>query len=69
MLTLDFWPLPWLGFCQSALPTKETEIKVVDYLGFAWKCSFRIVEAENELVFKIGGGCCFVNIFSFAATK
>lgn len=51
-----FLALPWLGFCQSALPTKETEIKVVDYLGFAWKCSFRIVEAENELVFKIGGG-------------
>jgi hypothetical protein len=47
--------LPWVGFCKSALPTKETEIKIVDYLGFAWRCSYRIVEAENDLVCKIGG--------------
>lgn len=47
--------MPWVGFFKSAFPTKETKIKIVDYLGFAWRCSYRIVQAENDLVCKIGG--------------
>ena len=47
--------MPWVGFRRRVLPTKELEIKIVDYLGFAWKGSFRIVEDNGELVCKIGG--------------
>lgn len=48
--------MPWVGFPRSVLPSKESGIKVVDYLGFAWNCSFRIVEDSGGLVCKIGGG-------------
>jgi len=40
---------------RRSLPSEDTEIKVVDYLGFGWNCSFQIVEEDNGLVCKIGG--------------
>ena len=47
--------MPWVGFSKGALLSKESDMKVVDYLGFAWKCSFRIDEGEGGLACKIGG--------------
>ena len=32
-----FQKLNWLGFCQSALPAKPSEITLIDYLGYPWK--------------------------------
>jgi len=47
--------MPWVGFSKGAFPSKESDMKVVDYLGFAWKCSFQIDEGEDGLACKIGG--------------
>jgi hypothetical protein len=34
--------LAWNGFCKIALPNKNSNITIVDWLGYAWKCLLEI---------------------------
>jgi len=47
--------LPWLGFCRQVMPPNDTEITVIDYLGFAWRCDFKFIQQDKDLACRIGG--------------
>jgi hypothetical protein len=38
----DEQKLSWNGFCKIALPNENTELTMVDWFGYSWKCHFEI---------------------------
>ncbi|KAK2351721.1 hypothetical protein QL285_096929 [Trifolium repens] len=40
--------LTWNGFCKIALPNENSEITMVDWLGYIWKCHLEIDEHPEK---------------------
>lgn len=39
--------LVWLGFCQSVLSAEATELPIVDYLRYSWKCNMKFSNGKD----------------------
>lgn len=39
--------LVWLGFCQPVLSAEATELMIVDYLGYSWKCNMKFSNGKD----------------------
>ena len=55
LFILLFQVLSWYGFCQHHLSKNKTELTVIDYMGFEWKCEFRFVQRIKTLCCRLGG--------------
>ncbi|GAU38320.1 hypothetical protein TSUD_61810 [Trifolium subterraneum] len=33
--------LSWHGFCEHALPSEETQLTLVDWIGYTWRCQLK----------------------------
>jgi len=47
--------LSFHGFCEKALPKRETIITLVDYLGTGWKCGLSFVHGRDMVYCRLGG--------------
>jgi len=47
--------LPWIGFCEDALPRTATRLSMIDHCGKIWKCEMVFMKVRNTVFCRIGG--------------